>query len=323
MALSTIDTSSISGLGYGFKNRIINGGMQVWQRGTSFSSPGNIVYTADRWVLGIGGSNPASVTQVAGPTGFEFALRVTGAAGNSTVQINQRIESNNTADLVGHPVTIQANIQVSSAQTVGWALFHCNTKDSSALTSIASGTWSATTTAQTLTATIAALPAAVANGMMLLISPNNGAAFTSGTITVTGVQLEKGTVATSFDYRPYGTELQLCQRYYERRTVGSTNNERLGTTGLSNGSSGAQIPIQHLVQKRASPSSVNVGNLSSTSTYDGTGSGTPTSWSLDNTGIFITNIQISGISTVLGRAIHWTWNNVTPLPFVEINSELT
>jgi len=33
---------------------------------------------------------------------------------------------------------------------------------------------------------------------------------------VTGVQLEKGTVASSFDWRPYGTELQLCQRYYEK-----------------------------------------------------------------------------------------------------------
>jgi hypothetical protein len=31
-----------------------------------------------------------------------------------------------------------------------------------------------------------------------------------------GVQLEKGSTATSFDYRPYGTELALCQRYYEK-----------------------------------------------------------------------------------------------------------
>jgi hypothetical protein len=38
---------------------------------------------------------------------------------------------------------------------------------------------------------------------------------TSGaTFYLTGVQLEKGTQATSFDYRPYGIELQLCQRYY-------------------------------------------------------------------------------------------------------------
>jgi hypothetical protein len=32
---------------------------------------------------------------------------------------------------------------------------------------------------------------------------------------ITGVQLEKGSTATSFDYRPYGTELQLCQRYFQ------------------------------------------------------------------------------------------------------------
>ena len=36
----------------------------------------------------------------------------------------------------------------------------------------------------------------------------NGATF-----YITGVQLEKGSTATSFDYRPYGTELALCQRY--------------------------------------------------------------------------------------------------------------
>jgi hypothetical protein len=37
---------------------------------------------------------------------------------------------------------------------------------------------------------------------------------TSGaTFYVTGVQLEKGSTATSFDYRAYGQELALCQRY--------------------------------------------------------------------------------------------------------------
>ena len=37
----------------------------------------------------------------------------------------------------------------------------------------------------------------------------------SATFYITGVQLEKGSTATAFDYRPYGTELALCQRYYQ------------------------------------------------------------------------------------------------------------
>ena len=44
---------------------------------------------------------------------------------------------------------------------------------------------------------------------------NQICASTSNYFYLTGVQLEKGTQATSFDYRPYGTELQLCQRYYQ------------------------------------------------------------------------------------------------------------
>ncbi len=45
----------------------------------------------------------------------------------------------------------------------------------------------------------------------------------SATWQITGVQLEKGSTATSFDYRPYGTELQLCQRYYYRVSTGTTS----------------------------------------------------------------------------------------------------
>jgi len=48
---------------------------------------------------------------------------------------------------------------------------------------------------------------------------------TSGaTFYITGVQLEKGSTATSFDYRPYGTELSLCQRYYIKVTGNKTYN---------------------------------------------------------------------------------------------------
>ncbi len=53
----------------------------------------------------------------------------------------------------------------------------------------------------------------------------NGATF-----YITGVQLEKGSIATAFDYRPFGTELALCQRYYEK----SYNLDVTPGTGSSN-----------------------------------------------------------------------------------------
>jgi hypothetical protein len=196
------------------RNRIINGNMAVAQRGTSFSSP--IGYTVDRWGIGYTGSAPASAAQVAGPSGYQYALQVTGAAGNTIVAIYQPIESKNCADLVGKSITISVTIFCSTAQTVGWNLFYANSADSfGSSTSIQTGSWAVGTTAQRFTATINNLPAGAANGLQLNIQPNNFGAFTSGTITLTGVQLEVGTKATPYEMQIYSDQLAQCQRYYE------------------------------------------------------------------------------------------------------------
>lgn len=209
--------SYLSPFASGYRNRIINGSMGIAQRGTSFSSPASGTYTLDRWIAQWGGAALTTVAQVAGPTGYRYALQVTGTAGNTTAPIVQRIESYNCSDLSGQTVTIQANISVSSAQTVLWQLLYPSAQDNwSSATLIASGTWSATTTATVFTATITGLPSGATNGLQLAIAPQNGGAFTSGTITITGVQLELGSVATPFEVRSVGTELALCQRYYEK-----------------------------------------------------------------------------------------------------------
>ena len=62
---------------------------------------------------------------------------------------------------------------------------------------------------------------------------------------ITGVQLEVGSTATSFDYRPFGTELALCQRYYE---FGKTEiSQGVGSNGFT------QFTVPYKQTKRANP----------------------------------------------------------------------
>jgi hypothetical protein len=210
-----ISATSTVAMGSSFlRNRIINGAMQVSQRATSFATPASGAYTLDRFFVSWTGAAPASIAQVAGPAGYQYAAQITGAASNTQVSINQNIESNNIADLASTTVTLSATILASIAQTVGWAAYYPTVTDNySSKTLIASGTWSVTTSAAIWTAQIA-LPASAANGLQIVILANNGGAFTSGTLTITGVQVEPGSIATPFERRPFGEVLMLCQRYY-------------------------------------------------------------------------------------------------------------
>ena len=263
----------------GFKNRIINGAMGISQRGTSFSTPANAAYNLDRWLVSWGGAAPASVAQVTGPTGFRNALQITGAASNTFIFLIQRIESLNCSDLSGQTATIQANIATSASQTVYWQLAHPNSQDNySAATIIAAGTWSTTSTATTFTATTA-LPAGATNGLQLLISPNNAGAFTSGTIAITGVQLERGSNATSFEFRDYGRELIMCQRYFQTQSLHFFTAPNISNSFLTT------LPLK--VEMRASPTAT----FDAVSNYQpGGGSGTPSAGGLTTTSLGQLNI---------------------------------
>jgi hypothetical protein len=197
------------------RNRFINGAMEVWQRGTSFSTPAAGTYTADRFFVGWTGAAPATVARVTGPTGFSYALRVTGAASNTLTVVGQKIESVNIADLAGTTVTLSVVLLASSSQTFLWRASYANSVDNFTTdTQIATGTWSVTTSAARYTANIT-LPSQAANGVQINIYPANAGAFTSGTFNMTGFQIEAGTAATPFERRQYGQELMLCQRYYQ------------------------------------------------------------------------------------------------------------
>jgi hypothetical protein len=90
-------------------------------------------------------------------------------------------------------------------------------------------------------------------GSVQLIA-NSGATF-----YITGVQLEKGSTATSFDYRPYGTELALCQRYFTK-----FQNDGSGFAGIACGYQGATtesiFAVNFPTQMRAEPTAT-ISNL--------------------------------------------------------------
>jgi hypothetical protein len=90
----------------------------------------------------------------------------------------------------------------------------------------------------------------------------------SATFYVTGVQLEKGSTATSFDYRPFGTELALCQRYYE---TGSGYFNGLNPSFGNNNPIGPISGTNFQVTKRATPA-ITLGTATTTLCYTNSGS---------------------------------------------------
>jgi hypothetical protein len=76
----------------------------------------------------------------------------------------------------------------------------------------------------------------------------NGATF-----YITGVQLEKGSTATSFDYRPYGTEFDLCRRYFEKFNYSTTANQYITSgVGMAWSTTDVRVTFSYYT-KRANP----------------------------------------------------------------------
>jgi hypothetical protein len=221
--------------------------------GASVTVPAaTVTYTLDRYAaFGSEASkftvqqNAASVTP---PVGFTKYLGVTSSSAytvgaSEQFWIRQAVEGFNTADLAwgtANAATVTTSFWVRSSLTgtFGGAIVNAaanrsypftftisaaNTWEQKTITVAGdtTGTWETTNSTglyltfglgvgSTFSGTAGAWAAtnyASATGATSVVG-TNGATF-----YITGVQLEKGSTATSFDYRPYGTELALCQRY--------------------------------------------------------------------------------------------------------------
>jgi hypothetical protein len=212
-------------VGLALKNRLFNGLMQIDQRNAGASQTitagaTTLAFNCDRWQVRSAGAN-ATVQRVA--TNNTYRMRFTGASSVTAVATQQSIEALNSVDLAGNSTTLSLVASSTSLTSLTLEAYYANTTDtfgtwgSPTVTSIGSQAVTISSTESTVSWTFS-VPAAATTGIQIRIT--GGALGAGQTLTLGNVQLEKGSTATSFDYRPYTTELQLCQRYYQRITGG-------------------------------------------------------------------------------------------------------
>jgi hypothetical protein len=206
---------------YCFRNKIINGDMRIDQRNAGAAAAlasGVFTYTVDRWAIGTSGSTGTS-QRITDPTTGLYSLRVTGAAGNTSISFNQRIESQNSLELVNRVVNLSFDMFASTNTSVEWQISYPTIQDNfTNWTVLGTGTINATTSRTTFNTGPVTLDNNVNKGLLVRFVVLNHTA--GKTVDLTNVQLEVGPTATPFEYRPIGTELALCQRYYSEPRVG-------------------------------------------------------------------------------------------------------
>lgn len=248
---------------YGYKNRLMNGNMAIAQRATSATvTAGTAVPTAstgypavDRFFVYSTGAN-VTAARVAGAGATQYRMQITGAASVTAVGVGQRIEQLNSIDLAGSTCTLSVDLANLILSTVTWTASYANTADTFGTigtptkTQIATGTFTVNSTVTNYSVNIN-VPAAATTGIEILLTVG---AQTSGTWTIGNIQFEKGSTATSFDVRPYGTELQLCQRYYTKLITGSGNTSGFLVGTMSSATNAARCSAPFPVTMRATPS---------------------------------------------------------------------
>jgi len=244
----------------GRKNLIINGAMQVAQRGTSATDPVNATYhTVDRWkVTHIKGGAVDWSQATEAPSDFAYSLKAdvttadTNVASDDLYMVYQIIEDKNVSHLnlgTSDAKTITVSFWVRSSKTGTYCVSLLRAGNyTSEYTINTADTWEQKTVTIPLDITrnwtqlelgfvlMSGSNYHIANetwvdaGSNFAPSTSNQVNFLDNTANewyITGVQLEVGSQATDFEHRSYGEELALCQRYYQR--------------GISNGALGVAI----------------------------------------------------------------------------------
>ena len=277
-----------------FLNRLINGNFVIDQRnaGASLTNTTSFPYSLDRWqIQGNVASKYTAQQSTTAPTGFSNSLLITSSSAYSVAAgdyffFNQKIEGFNTSDLQwgtadAKTVTLSFWVRSSLTGTFGgsivngtfnysypfsYTIFAANTWEQKSVTVAGptAGTWVGATNGTGLAVLFGLGVGSTYSGTAGLWSANSyysatGATSVVGTngatFYITGVQLEVGSTATSFDYRPYTTELQLCQRYYYKVTA-SAASDGFSAGGQCFNTTGAIVSVPFPVTMRTIPTAL-------------------------------------------------------------------
>lgn len=250
----------------GFRNRLINGKMQVQQRGAATLSSGTNVYTADRWFYRATGAAPSAITYSGSGGRLRDGLNITGNTGLTKLVVAQRIEAKNCLAIYNSfYLTLSAVLRnsPSGSRTVTVNLYEAGAEDNfTSKTLLSSATATITTSLSQYSFALSAFPSSVFGPNGYEVEFDFGAVDASTTVFVSQVQLENGTVATQFEDRTYGTELALCKRYYQE--VGKAGDTNVQWAFHAGGALTYEWPMVFPVEMRAPPVGLVVGIWSTT-----------------------------------------------------------
>ena len=289
MPLSKIQLSSSTGR----RNLVINGAMNVAQRGTSFTSISSNTYTSDRWQLQAAGDGRSTITQstTVPNNNFLYSMKVdvttadTSLGATDLQSFTQRIEGNAMYQLglgTSSAKSFTVSFWVRSNKTGTYCVAIRNASGGRSITSeysiSSADTWEhkVITFSGDTTGTYSTNNSEGINLNFVLLAGTNhdgktadtweaNTAFatdnqvnlfdnTSNEWYVTGVQLEVGSAATEFEHRSFEEELAACQRYYKRYNVGSdTAYSRLVVSTYSDTTSRFYVTMQLPVELRTTP----------------------------------------------------------------------
>ena len=216
-------------------NAVLNSNMSVWQRGTSFAYSGSVAYNADRWCAYNSGTSMTISRQLTNDTtnlpNIQYCMRVQRNAAATNLNPNnvtQSFETINSIPFVGKTVTLSLYARCgsnysSTGNILSVGLTSGTGTDQNFLSSYTGATTplfgnaALTTTWQRFSYT-GTVPINATELTVQLYNTPTGTAGANDYFEITGVQLELGSVANT--YQPNGStyqaELAACQRYYWR-----------------------------------------------------------------------------------------------------------